>query len=219
MCEEDGVVKGFVIKEPEKYFIEISTPTDKHEPKFKVRDWVVLPNNEVKQIEEVEVTFGNYWFTDKTLYNIIDVDNKGHLWSIQDANDGDVLYCMTRDIDNSEIIVMYAGISDDADSYCRYSSKFGFNAYFTKVLNVEHDFITPATKEQRELLFQKMKEAGYVWDADKKELKMIDSLWSEEDKEQLDRAIYMMEQLDMTKSWDDVYNWIKSLKNRVQPKQ
>ena len=26
MCEKDGVVKGFVIKEPEKYFIECSTP-------------------------------------------------------------------------------------------------------------------------------------------------------------------------------------------------
>lgn len=36
--------------------------------------------------------------------------------------------------------------------------------------------------------------------------------WSEEDKKQLERAIYMMEQLNMTKSWDDVYNWLKSLK-------
>lgn len=34
---------------------------------------------------------------------------------------------------------------------------------------------------------------------------------SEEDKKQLERAIYMMEQLNMTKSWDDVYNWLKSL--------
>lgn len=40
--------------------------------------------------------------------------------------------------------------------------------------------------------------------------------WSEEDEEQLDRAIYMMEQLDMTKSWDDVYNWLKSLKDRLK---
>jgi hypothetical protein len=28
----------------------------------------------------------------------------------------------------------------------------------------------PATKEQRDLLFQKMKEAGYEWDSNKKEL-------------------------------------------------
>ena len=31
----------------------------------------------------------------------------------------------------------------------------------------------PATKEQRDLLFSKMKEAGYEWDADKKELRKI----------------------------------------------
>lgn len=31
--------------------------------------------------------------------------------------------------------------------------------------------IHPATKEQRDLLLQKMKEAGYKWDTEKKELK------------------------------------------------
>lgn len=41
------------------------------------------------------------------------------------------------------------------------------------------------------------------------------SAWSENDKEQLDRAIYMMGQLGLTKSWDDVYNWLKSLKDRI----
>lgn len=34
--------------------------------------------------------------------------------------------------------------------------------------------ILPATKEQRDLLFQKMKEAGYMWDTEKKKLKKID---------------------------------------------
>jgi len=32
----------------------------------------------------------------------------------------------------------------------------------------------PATKEQRDLLFKKMKEAGYQWDAEKKELRKIE---------------------------------------------
>ena len=35
--------------------------------------------------------------------------------------------------------------------------------------------IKPATKEQRDLLFHKMKEAGYEWDALNKELKKIES--------------------------------------------
>ncbi len=34
--------------------------------------------------------------------------------------------------------------------------------------------IHPATKEQRDLLFQKMEEAGYEWDGEKKELKKIE---------------------------------------------
>ena len=41
--------------------------------------------------------------------------------------------------------------------------------------------IYPATKEQRELLFKKMKEAGYEWDSDKKELRKIDAFPTEKD--------------------------------------
>ena len=33
--------------------------------------------------------------------------------------------------------------------------------------------LKPATKEQRDFLFQKMKEAGYEWDDEKKELKLL----------------------------------------------
>lgn len=52
--------------------------------------------------------------------------------------------------------------------------------------------VTPATKEQRDLLFQKMKEAGYEWDANKKKLKEIEKpadvrttgYWHVEDVEQ-----------------------------------
>lgn len=33
----------------------------------------------------------------------------------------------------------------------------------------------PATKEQRDMLFRKMKEAGYEWNGEKKELKKAGS--------------------------------------------
>jgi hypothetical protein len=39
--------------------------------------------------------------------------------------------------------------------------------------DVSRDDYAPATKEQRDLLFHKMKEAGYEWNAEKKELKMF----------------------------------------------
>jgi len=69
---------------------------------------------------------------------------------------------------------------EDFDSYCfvGFDGKFydGENGHSTEGIH-------PATKEQRDLLFQKMKEAGYEWDAGKKELKKIKqkNVWSEED--------------------------------------
>ena len=42
-----------------------------------------------------------------------------------------------------------------------------------EILPLKSKEFHPATKEQRDFLFQKMHEAGYEWDADKKELKSI----------------------------------------------
>ena len=39
---------------------------------------------------------------------------------------------------------------------------------------VEVNTVKPATKIQRDFLFRKIKEAGYEWDAEKKELKKIE---------------------------------------------
>ena len=69
----------------------------------------------------------------------------------------------------------------------------------------------PATKEQRDLLFQKMKESGYEWDAEKKELKKIEQQsaeWSEEDKAFLTVAIAVCNKY----SHKDIAGWLKSLK-------
>ena len=141
-------------------------------PKFKVGDWIT---NGVGNTCYIKGIFENHYelcSNDGFEYtkHIKDVDNYFQLWTIKDAKDGDVLYCKKRILDNSEIIMMYAGISNNIDSYCRYSSKSGFNTYITDVLNVEHDFIIPATKEQHDFLFQKMVEVGYKWDSNKKEL-------------------------------------------------
>ena len=49
MCEKDGVVKGFVIKEPEKYFIECSAPApmeDEQEEQKPVRD--IVPRDAIE---------------------------------------------------------------------------------------------------------------------------------------------------------------------------
>lgn len=177
MCEKDGIVKGFVIKEPEKYFKEVCAPapmedeqkpSDKVEPKFKIGDWIT--NGHCK----CQITFidSRYWYS-KTcvLGNVIDIDKTFHLWTIQDARDGDVL---VTDFEEDNMIVMYHSMCtiDTINVYCCLDNKFvcGNLGVF------EAEDVKPATKEQRELLFQKMHEAGYEWDADKKELKKIEDM-------------------------------------------
>jgi hypothetical protein len=82
----------------------------------------------------------------------------------------------------------------------------------------------PATKEQREFLFQKMKEAGYEWDAEKKELKKIEqnNAWSKEDENLFRCAIDAIKQESKVRTdgcLDEevggmVIDWLKSLKER-----
>lgn len=86
--------KGFecgkqrVLKYPEDFGL-CKKPDYKLDPKFKPGDWIITPDKKIKQIEYI--SFGNYRFTDGSLYNVIDVVNKAHLWTIQDAKAGDVL--------------------------------------------------------------------------------------------------------------------------------
>ena len=86
--------------------------------------------------------------------------------------------------------------------------------------------VKPATKEQRDLLFQKMKEAGYELDAENKQLKKIEQkpTWSEKDEEIYRKCICAMRASacgfpEEEKFVEQVDNWFKSLKDRVQPKQ
>ena len=92
-------------------------------------------------------------------------------WSIQDAKDGDVLF--TSSTASHETFV-FKGIDENGNAKCyfAYDSEDGFREgtyhFIGSATNCK-----PATKEWRDLLFQKMKGAGYEWNAEKKELKKI----------------------------------------------
>ena len=134
------------------------------------------------------------------------------LWTIQDAKDGDVL-CVKYG--NDEIPFIFTGKQDDV-AYC------ALNSFGEFVLSIAEWLLKtsmlPATKEQRDLLFQKMHEAGYEWDANNKELNKIhiidegkaemdhcftkmmngenvSSTWSEEDEYMLNETIQHLEEL------------------------
>lgn len=144
--------------------------TDKVEPKFKVGDWVVNKFGDSYHIDSLDKK--NYQVSDgKGNYNYFPISqqDKMHLWTIQDAKDGDVLVHSSFMFD--DFIFIYNNTSI-LQAYCYYSNER--NRFIIEdrghhcPWNMQE--VTPATKEQRDLLFQKMKEAGYEWDADKKEL-------------------------------------------------
>ena len=134
---------------------------DKVDPKFHEGEWIITPNNQIKQIKSI--SFGNYRFTDGSLYNIIDVDNKGHLWNIEDANNGDVL------VASDESVFIYSGSTNTyAQFYIALSKYGGINTIGGDW--EDKNYVKPATKEQRDQLERAMTNAGYRWN--KEELKL-----------------------------------------------
>ena len=148
-------------------------PADKAEPKFKVGDWIVF-NGLILHIDEV---VDGYYRTTSIggIHNSYDwdIDNVARLWTIQDAKDGDVLV-------GSEwgVILMFRGIGntkwdDVIDYHCYYDchrKNFIVQEDVRHWGSTKNNQLKPATKEQRDLLFAKMKEAGYELDAEKKKL-------------------------------------------------
>jgi len=147
-------------------------PADKVEPKFKKGDWIVY-QNEVCQIKHREE--GYNLLTNSFGINKEPINERllstAHLWTIEDAKDGDVL-------SNGKMIVIFKNF--EKASYRHHVVAYigldiNGNIQITDdtwILGINKT--QPATKEQRDLLFQKMKEAGYEWDAVKKELKKIE---------------------------------------------
>lgn len=148
-------------------------PADKFKPKFKLGDWITdgcLHCKIIQVLDEcyiVDSKFGKTSIFFKREYNY-------HLWSIQDARDGNIL-AGSKD----EVILMFRGIGntewkDVIDYHCCYDC---YRKEFIKQkgLNfwgyVDNNNLKPATKKQRDLLFSKIKESGWEWDSKKKELR------------------------------------------------
>jgi len=259
-------------------------PADKVEPKFHEGEWVVFNDNHdsVYQIEKIEKShYTLRHISGCSLPLSSSGENMLRLWTIQDAKDGDVLANDHHILILKELVYEWSsnGTPDSVKAYCGIKPNGNFeigkdNWCFCGTLHIH-----PATKEQRDTLFAKMKEAGYEWDADKKELKKIDNEefygedygidslyhaqrileetlgevagyqsddgilehkcaisavkqlakqkpaeWSEEDEEIHRKCICAMRASacgfpEEEKFVEQVDNWLKSLKYRIQPKQ
>lgn len=150
------------------------TAVDEVKPKFKVGDWIVQENIGTYKVIEICESWYEVLDNKDNHYSIgFDKEDMCHLWTIQDAKDGDVLAA-------HECLVLFKKIDGlNIRCYCTYHFMNNQSFYVDTLQN--KDAFHPATKEQCDLLFQKMKEAGYEWDAEKKELNKIgqESTWNE----------------------------------------
>ena len=134
---------------------------NKIEQKFNEGDWIIF-NGWILHIDEV---VNGYYRTTSIggIHNSYDwnIDNAARLWTIQEANDGDVLAA-----GDWVFIFRKFHINGFPKCHCHYDLTLEEFKVDTDSYMVGGGDIYPATEEQRELLFQKMKEAGYVWDCE-----------------------------------------------------
>lgn len=158
-------------------------PTDMTESKFRKGDWVVreyeytdiITINQVVDVKRIDDEFFGYTLDDGTYFSG-SLENSYHLWTIQDAKDGDILVGS-----KGSVILMFRGIGntewdDVIDYHCYYDcyhEDFVVQEGIEYWGNTKNNQLKPATKEQRDFLFQKMKEVGYMWDAEKIENKPL----------------------------------------------
>ena len=187
-----------------------------NKPKFKEGEWIII-DGETMQIESVG---------DKA-YNIKDegiipfrLENEMHLWTIQDAKDGDVLVTSDGSIFLFKCTVGYG---------CKHYVVLTTDGVIQFNEGLKHLWDTifvvhPATKEQRDTLMKSMTDAGYTFDFEKKELKKIEQrhAWSKEDEKiisKINSVLNAQEYHDgatgiKMNPYKDALNWLKSLRSQ-----
>ena len=217
---------------------------DKVEPKFNVGDWILYSGDHYEGVRHITKIDENGYYIERNglPHGIIPFNHEicMRLWTIQDAKDGDVLCDYHETYDNPLIFILkkFEHVNfglvrpSDYSSYCFLTAgdiqRFKEGTYHHK-----HN-IKPATKEQCDILFTKMKEAGYEWNAEKKELKLLITnggdffetenceqkpAWNEEDEKFLKQAIeeinYALNDKDLFYNGTlPIVDWLKSLKER-----
>ena len=202
----DNVEPKFDNIEEVNFFEDFRNTDSEVEPKFKVGDWVVRGKT-IVQILDIQDQYYVGLDIDGNDFTSSISDDKIHFWTIKDAKLGDVLV-------HNDCTFIFMGIKDGIVQALEENLLYVSFGEPSK----DNDY-QPATKEQRNTLFAKMKEAGYEWDAEKKELKKIkkNTAWSEEDNYNLQCCIAKV-QSDIDNGRigrnRELLNWLESLKDR-----
>ena len=143
-------------------------PVNKVKPKFKVGDYVVgkYISGYISEIRDDCYLLDYQGFS-------IDKQDKYHLWTIKDAKDGDILRIRNLTFIFQEITNNNTSHKNAATAYCSYEDNDDSFGVSGPDCITDLELITPATKEQRDILMKAMTAAGYTFDFEKKELKKI----------------------------------------------
>lgn len=155
-----------------------SDNTNNVESEFKIGDWVVRKDGK------------DFFYVDRRVAKITKLDGSGGLllcqvdgdvcdkainirhWTIEDARNGDVLAA------SDSSIFIFAGMTNGCCKYHAVLTTTDGRILVNKDKKKDHYWETtkgarPATREQRDLLFQKMEKEGYRWNSfDKKVVKL-----------------------------------------------
>ena len=126
--------------------------------KFKIGDFIV---NDYCVGKVVALTNDTY-LLDTGICIPFSCEHDFHIWNIKDAKKGDVL--ASKDTSN---ILIFKNL-DTGTSFSSY-----YNLERRGETGWSNQCFVPASKEQRNILFQAMKQAGYTFDFVKKELNKI----------------------------------------------
>ena len=177
---DDAYLKGICNTKHELEKQSEQKSVDKIEPKFHEGEWIIS-NDKKSTYQVIEVKRGIYVIRDNVdnheyHIGIEECEKSGRLFTIQDAKAGDVL-CYKDEISLYKHDIKNCTKQETTFGgfvyYCCYDGKRFIMDSLYSLTEQDKPDIHPAAKEQRDLLFQKMKEAGYGWDSEKKELKKL----------------------------------------------
>lgn len=136
------------------------------EPKFQKGDWITIEKPcQIININDIKNYIVQYCDDEDENIHILSknfCESHFHLWSIEDAQNGDVLYSPSH-----HIIWIY---KDNKHYYaCINMNYINENVNIDGLINIPND-VCPAAKNKQDILFAMMKKMGYEWDVNKKEL-------------------------------------------------
>jgi hypothetical protein len=177
-------------------------PTNGHI--FNVGDWCIDNIDGTRfEITKTENDFYTYRTLEGKEYSCSyrSLETDAHLWSIEDANSGDVL------VYNDQYFIFKKMSSKNSFiAYCSYHY-IGYDSICVdEKVSYSTENVKLATKEQREYLLSHLPKAGYVWRADKLKLVEVKPTTMEE-KDRIDDAFTRMM---LKESNQNSIEWTKS---------